>query len=404
MRRVVVTGCGVVSPLGNDVVEFWESLRLGLSAIGPIASIGTNGVNVNIAAEVRGFDARRHFDRGTLSTLDRFAQFALVAAGEAISDAKLVIDRRNSERTATVVGSGAGGQVTQDGAYLRIYGRRKGRVHPHTIPKAMLNAAASQITMAHGITGPAFSVASACASAGHAVGVAIHMVQSGLVDRVIAGGADACITFGTLKSWEALRVMATDTCRPFSKGRKGMVLGEGAAMMVIETAEEAAERGVRPYAELVGFGMSSDAANLLHPSRDGAARAMAAALNCAGMWPEEIDYINAHGTGTAANDVTETQAIREVFGAHADNLAVSSTKSMHGHAMGAAPAIELVATLLAVRDGIAPPTVNFSEADPDCDLDYVFGGAVKMPIGAALSNAFAFGGLNAVVAVRRLDD
>jgi nodulation protein E len=267
----------------------------------------------------------------------------------------------------------------------------------------MMNAAASHVTMEFGITGPAFSVASACSSANHAMGQAFSMVRAGIVDTAVTGGTEAVITFGTMRGWEALRVMATDTCRPFSKGRTGMSLGEGAAVFVFETLEKARARGANIYGEVVGFGQSSDAMDITLPDPNGAARAISGALKDGGLGLEDIDYVNAHGTGTAANDVTETKALRMVFGDHADRLAISSTKSMIGHALGGAGALELAAVLLAIRDGVAPPTANFIEPDPDCDLDYIPNDARDMPIRAAISNSFAFGGLNAVLALKKFD-
>jgi nodulation protein E len=265
----------------------------------------------------------------------------------------------------------------------------------------MVNAPASQISMHCGLRGPAFAVASACASATHAIGLAFHMVRSGAVDCAVTGGTEACLTYGTVRGWEALRVMAPDMCRPFSADRKGMVLGEGAAMLVLEPLERAKARGATVLAEMVGFGMSADASDLIAPDVDGMSRAMQGALDDAGIAANRVQYINAHGTGTTANDETETQALHQVFGAHAKKLAVSSTKSMVGHALGAAGALEAVATVMAARDALAPPTIGWLGRDPTCDLDYVPNEPRKMDIDVALSNSFAFGGLNAVLAVKR---
>ncbi len=270
-----------------------------------------------------------------------------------------------------------------------------------TIPRLMVSAATSHVSMAHGITGPAFSVSSACSSANHAIGEAYWMVRSGRAAAAVTGGADACITLGTMRGWEALRVMATDTCRPFSLDRRGMVLGEGAGVFVLERLDAARARGAPIYAELAGFGTSADAADLVHPAEAGAARAIAQAMTVAGLNPEDVDYVNAHGTGTGVNDVTETRALHRVFGGRARHLAVSSTKSVHGHALGAAGALELAVTVRAMAEGVIPPTVNFTRPDPECDLDCVPNQARERPIRAALSNSFAFGGLNAVLAVKR---
>jgi len=401
MHRVAVTGLGAFAALGKSIAEFGAALRAGKSAIGPLSFIRTEGLIVKIGAEVGAFDPKQYFDEGKLVLLDRFTQFGMIAAREAIADSGLVFKDAFAARTAVIIGSGVGGQTTLDENFHRIYAEGAKRVHPFTIPKLMINAPTSHISMEHGITGPSFSVASACSSANHAIGVAFHMIRSGAVEAAVTGGTEATVTYGTMKGWDALRVMAPDTCRPFCKDRKGMVLGEGAAILVLENLERAKARGARIHGEIVGFGMSSDAGDIVLPAAPGAAAAMAACLADAGLKAEEIGYINAHGTGTAANDVTETKAIHMVFGAQAKKLLVSSTKAMHGHALGAAGAIELVATVLALRDGFVPPTANFTEADPQCDLDYVPNEARAAAIEVAISNSFAFGGHNAVMAARR---
>jgi nodulation protein E len=296
-----------------------------------------------------------------------------------------------------------GGQTTEDDGFVNLYRKNIPRVNPLTIPRTMGNAAASRISLEMGIVGPTYTVSTACSSSNHAVGQAFWMVRSGAVRMAIAGGSEAIFSLGFLKAWEAMRVVSPDTCRPFSLDRRGLILGEGAAMLVLEPLETALARGATLFGEIAGFGMSSDAYHITQPSSDGAARAMRAALADGGLQPEDIDYINAHGTGTMANDATETTAIRKVFGAHAGRLRVSSTKSMHGHTLGAAGAIEAVATLLALRDGLLPPTANYTEPDPACDLDVVPNVARHDPIEFALSNSFAFGGLNAVLAFRRSD-
>lgn len=403
MNRVVVTGLGVFNPAGKSVAEFWETVRAGRSVIGPLTIIPTDDLYVKIGAEIRDFDPKTHFAAKQLALLDRFSQLALMASREAIADAGIGFEGEAGERTACLVGSGVGGQRTLDESYHRIYAEGRKGVHPFTIPRLMLNAACSHVCMENGITGPAFAVASACSSATHAIGQAFHMVRNGTVDAAVAGGSESCIAIGTMKGWEAIRVMARDTCRPFSKDRTGMALGEGAAIVVLEALDRARARGAQIYAEIVGFGMSSDARDITLPDANGAARAMRGALADAGLTPGDIDYINAHGTGTAANDSTETRAIRMAFGDAADRLAVTSSKSVFGHALGAAGALELTATVLAIRDGVAPPTANYTEPDPECDLDYVPNEPREMPIRAALSNSFAFGGLNAVLAVKRFD-
>lgn len=401
MNRVVVTGLGVISAAGHNAADFWKSVSAGRPSIGEITTIPTDSLTVRIGAEVAGFDPKSHFDQRKLGMLDRFSQFGMVAAREAVKDSGLKFEGEFAERTAVIIGSGVGGQTTLDNSYWTIYAEKKSRVHPFTVPRLMINAATSHICMEHGITGPAYSIASACSSANHAIGQAFFMVRSGMVDAAVTGGTEATITVGTMKGWEALRVMATDTCRPFSKGRTGMVLGEGAAIFVFETLERAKARGAKIYAEVIGHGLSSDAMDITLPDAGGAARAIAGALRDARLNPEDVAYVNAHGTGTAANDVTETRALRMVFGDHARKLAVSSTKSMIGHALGAAGALELAATVMALRDGVVPPTANFTEPDPDCDLDYVPNEPRPANIDVAISNSFAFGGLNAVLALRR---
>jgi len=401
-ERVVVTGLGAVSPIGLTAAAYWQSLKQGVSGLGPITLVPTpEELLQKVAAEVKDFDPLKHFDERQLMTLDRVSQFAVVAAREAIAQAGLVFDTDLSVRTACIVGSGVGGQTTHDDNFRRIYRENKTRVFPLTIPKLMVNAPASQISMFCGLRGPAFVVASACASATHAIGLAFHMLRSGQVDCAVTGGTEACITFGTLRGWEAMRVMSPDVCRPFSAERKGMVLGEGAAALVLEPLSRARARGAEILGEIVGFGMSADAADITAPDLGGMTRAMEGALADAQLAPQAVQYINAHGTGTAANDEAETKALHSVFGPHAGKLAVSSTKSMVGHALGAAGALEMVATVMALKEGVAPPTIGYLERDPVCDLDYVPNEARAITIEVALSNSFAFGGLNAVLAVSR---
>jgi len=401
MNRVVITGLGVISAAGHNAADFWDKVKNGQSSIGEITTIPTDTLTVRIGAEVAGFEPQEYFEKRQLGMLDRFSQFGLVAAREAVADSGISFEGEAGERSASIIGSGVGGQTTLDASYWAIYAEKKTRVHPFTVPRLMINAATSHITMEHGIRGPAFSVASACSSANHAMGQAYLMVRSGMVDVAVTGGAEATITVGTMKGWEALRVMASDTCRPFSKGRNGMVLGEGAAVFVFESLEKAKARGAKIYAEVAGHGLSSDAMDITLPDVGGAARAIAGALKDAKLNPEDVDYVNAHGTGTAANDVTETKALKQVFGDHASTLPISSTKSMIGHALGGAGALELAAVVLGMRDGIAPPTANYVERDPECDLDYIPNEPREMEINAAISNSFAFGGLNAVMALKK---
>ncbi|HWB85288.1 MAG TPA: beta-ketoacyl-[acyl-carrier-protein] synthase family protein [Bryobacteraceae bacterium] len=401
MRRVAITGGGVICALGRNVGEFVESLQQGRPGIGPIESTDCSQIRFQNGAEVRGYSHQPYFDDRRADFMDRFAQFAVIAAREAVESAGIEWTTDLRETAAIITGSCVGGQSTEDIGFHEVYKLGHNRVHPLTIPKTMANAGASHISMEFGITGPSFTISTACSSAGHAIGQAFQLIRSGGTDLAICGGSEAPFSFGILKAWEAMRVVSPDTCRPFSKDRRGMILGEGAAMLVLEPLEAAQARGARILAELVGFGMSSDACHITQPSADGAARAMRAALRDAGVSPEAVAYINAHGTATPANDPTETAAIRSVFAAHAERLAVSSTKSMHGHALGAAGALECLATALALYEGVLPPTANYKLPDPDCDLDVIPNQSRKAQVEYALSNSFAFGGLNAVLVLRR---
>ena len=400
-HRVVVTGWGVLSSIGHTAEAYWANLSKGVCGIAPAVTIPTDQLAQKVVAEVKDYDPRKYFDERQASPMDRVAQFGVIAAREAIAHSGLTFDDELSEHTATIIGCGVGGQSTQDENYKRLYGDKAKRLHPLTIPKLMVNAPASQISMICGLRGPAFVVASACASATHAIGLAFQMVRSGQVSVAVTGGAEACIAFGTMKGWEALRVLAPDTCRPFSRDRKGLVIGEGAAAIVIESLDHARKRSANILGEIVGFGMSADAGDLLSPDAGGMTRAIRAALADGGLSAADIAYVNAHGTGTAANDETETQALKLSFGEHAKKLVMSSNKSMIGHALGAAGALELVATLMTIREGIVPPTINYLGPDPVCDIDCVPNEARTMRVDAAISNSFAFGGLNAVLAVRR---
>ncbi|MDD3287642.1 MAG: beta-ketoacyl-[acyl-carrier-protein] synthase family protein [Alphaproteobacteria bacterium] len=402
MRRIVITGMGVVSPIGSDAQSFRKNLFDGKCGIDSVGFDFRGGEVRFPAAAVKDFDPAAYIDAKKISMMDRFAQLAVVAARDAFKDSGMVMTEENMPRTAVITGTGVGGQNTLEESYMRLLGDSKiPRVHPFTIPRLMVNAGSSHISMDLGITGPGFTVASACASAVHAMGVAAHLIRSGMIDAVVTGGAESCLTFGTLKGWEALRVMSPDVCRPFSINRAGMVLGEGAAMFVMETLESAQKRGARIYAELAGFGMSSDAKDLTSPDAGGAARAVLNALEDSKVQPEDVDYINAHGTGTRINDLTETVALKQVFKERARKIPISSSKSMFGHALGAAGALEMAATIMAINYDTAPPTVNYLGPDPECDLDYVPNEARQVPIRIALNNSFAFGGLNAVVVVKK---
>ncbi len=406
MRRVVITGLGVFSSTGRNRDSFFENLVQGRSGVRPITQFDSSSLSIRIAAEVADYNPDDYFPPKRQDMLDKFAQFALIAAGEAMESSGISVRDEERCRFGVVMGSGMGGAGSYDAGYHNLYAKQVTRLHPFTIPRIMHNAATSHICMEFGAQGPALATSTACSSSGHAISEAFHLIKFGLADIMLAGGADAPITYGVMRCWEAVRVLASGNgnpataCRPFSADRKGMVIGEGSGVLLLEELEHALKRGAPIYGELAGCGMSSDASHITQPSVDGPVRAIRMALDEARVPPEEIDYINAHGTGTRLNDSTETQVIKEVFKDHARNLAISSTKSMHGHAMGATGAIEFVATVLAVKHGVIPPTANYTEQDPECDLDYVPNEAREKPLRAALSNSFAFGGLNAVLLVR----
>lgn len=399
--RTVITGLGTISGLGSSLDDFRNALMQGRTAIHDLGDIA-EGTRIRVGASIEEFDQEDVFSESERPLLDRFSRFALLAAREAVADAGLARGDTSLSAAAAIIGSGCGGKQTDEETYATLYKQGRSRVHPLTIPKGMPGAAASMVSMHLGIHGPAFSIASACASAAHAIIQGHLMIRSGLVETALVGGTDAPFTFGLLKAWEAMRVVSGDTCRPFSQDRSGMALGEGAGMLVLESEQHARARNAPVYAELAGCGMSSDAGHITRPDVGGISAAIEHAMSDAGMSPESVDYINAHGTGTVANDLAETSAIRRVFGEHADSLAISSTKSMHGHALGASSALELVATILAIQHSFIPPTVNFTGPGEGCDLDYTPNTAQDRKINAALSNSFAFGGLNAVIAVRAL--
>ena len=400
VERVVVTGMGSISALGSNVQQFWSQLSSGRPAIRELTGFPSGSLKTTVGAQVRGFNSADHFSSDLIPLLDRHSQLALMAAWEAVRDAGLNAELLRS--SAAVVGTACGGKETDEQTYHRLYQAGKKGAHPLTIPRGMPSAAASQVSMQLGIEGPVFSISSACASANHAIAQAALLIRSGLVSVAVAGGTDAPFTYGLLKAWEALRVLAGDTCRPFCVDRKGLVLGEGSGIVVLESLRHASLRGARIYAELAGFGMSADAQHITDPSAEGAVRAIRAALDDAGCKATSVSYVNAHGTGTRANDLVETRALHQVFGDHACRLAVSSTKSMHGHALGAAGGLEFVATVLALINDLAPPTANFTRPGEGCDLDYVPNEARSMTIDVALTNSFAFGGLNAVLLLRKM--
>lgn len=399
MRRVVITGAGTINALALDVAGTYAAMRDGRSGIGPLEFPDADRLLIGIGGQVRGFDPAAHFEGSKRALYDPFTQFALVAAREAMASAGLEALPGKPERWGCIMGTAGGGNATVNEAFRAVFAEGRNRVHPFTVPRLMPNAACSHIAMEWQIFGPSFTVSTACASSNHAIGLAFQMVRSGVVDGMITGGSESMLNFGGLKAWEGLRVMSPDGCRPFSKTRNGMVQGEGAGVFVLETLEAAQARGAPILAEIRGFAMSSDAGDIVMPSVDGAARAIRGALDDAGLAPDQIGYINAHGTGTAANDRIESLAIRQVLGAAADRVMVSSTKAMHGHLIGGTGAVELMACLLALNEGVIAPTINYQEPDPDCDLDVVPNVARVAEVEAVLSNAFAFGGLNAVLAL-----
>ncbi len=402
MRRVVITGAGTINALAQDVPGTFAAMREGRCGIGPLEFRDVERLSVRIGAQVKGWDPEAEFNRQELALYDRFTQFALHAARQAIAQSGLAFQDRLAYRAGAVMGTAAGGMNTWDENYRTVFEEGKNRVHPFVVPKLMNNAAASHLSMTFGLMGPSFSVSTACASSNHAMGLAFHIVRAGAADAMLTGGSEAMLCFGGVKAWEGLRVMSKDACRPFSANRNGMVQGEGAAVFVFEEYEHARARGAEILAEVVGFAMTADAGDIVMPSKQGAARAMQGALADAHLPRDSVGYINAHGTGTAANDKTESAAVADVFGQHADRLMISSTKSMHGHLIGGTGAVELLACVMALRDGVIAPTIGYEEVDPECALDVVPNDAREAPVDIALSNAFAFGGLNAVLALRRV--
>jgi len=408
-RRVAVTGLGIISPCGNTIDDFSFNLMVGKSGVRRISSAYSSLLSVKIAAEVD-FNPLDYFIKKQVSSMDRVTLFALAAASQAWKDSELSLNAKEKERAGVYIGSGMGGGNTIEDLYDQLFKNNANRVKPLTVLMIMNNASASHISIGYGLSGPCLTLSNACASSANAIGEAFRQVRDGYVDVMLAGGAEAFLTYGGFRSWESLRVLAAEdpedpskSCKPFSKNRTGLVPGEGAAIVVLEEMERAVRRGAPIYAELIGYGSTSDAGHITRPSLEGQARAMAEALKEAGLLPEDIDYINAHGTATEWNDLVETQAIKKVFGDYAFKVPVSSTKSMHGHTMGAAGAIEFIASLLAIRNQAVPPTINLDQPDPECDLDYVPNiGRKGVTVDTVMSNAFGFGGTNAVLIARKI--
>ena len=408
-RRVAVTGLGIISPCGNTIDDFSFNLMAGQSGVRRISSAYSNLLSVKIAAEVD-FNPLDYFIKKQISSMDRVNQFALAAASQAWKDSGLSLDAKEKERAGVYIGSSLGGANTIEDLYDQLFKHNADRVKPLTVLMIMDSASASYVSIAYGLSGPCLTLSTACASSANAIGEAFRQIRDGYVDVMLAGGAEAFLTYGTIRSWESLRVLAVEdpedpskSCKPFSKNRTGLVLGEGAAMVVLEEMERAVRRGAPIYAECIGYGSTSDAGHITRPSLEGQARAMAEALKEAGLLPEDIDYINAHGTATQWSDLLETQAIKKIFGDYARNVPVSSTKSMHGHTIGAAGAIEFIVSLLAIKNQALPPTINLDQPDPECDLDYVPNiGRKGVKVNTVMSNSFAFGGTNAVLIARKM--
>ena len=409
-KRVMITGLGVVSPIGTGLKKFWSSILEGKSGAGPITYFDTTNYSTLIAAEADDFDPSDYMETKEIRRTDRFVQFATGAASLAIEDAKLNSSHENPERVGVIIGSGMGGLGTLETQHTQLMENGPRRVSPFTIPMLIINMASGDISMRYGFKGPNSAAVSACATSSHSIGDAFKLIQRGDADVMIAGGAEATITPLGVAAFAAMKAMSTrndqpeKASRPFDQERDGFVMGEGAGVVVLESLEHSMSRGAAVYAELAGYGLSADAYHITQPSPggEGAVRAMRMSMRDAGLKPEDIGYINAHGTSTPLNDSTETEAIKTVFGDHAHRLAVSSTKSMTGHLLGAAGGVELVASVMALKENLLPPTINYETPDPECDLDYVPNEPRPASIKAALSNAFGFGGQNAVLSILKV--
>ena len=410
-RRVVITGLGIISPVGNNPAEFFDNLMAGRSGIRRLQTDFIDQLSTRIGAPVQGYNAADYFSKIKLSGIERFSQFALIAAEQAIKDANFDLTEPEKARAGVSIGTCMGGSSTVEEGYKEIFQQAHPRVKPLSVLLAMNNAAASHISIAYQLQGPNLTYSTACSSSAIAVGNAYRQIKDGYADVMLAGGSEAMLTLGAMKAWEALRTLALEdaqdpaaSCKPFAKDRSGLVLGEGAAVLVLEDAEHAIRRGAHIYAEIAGYDSSSDASHITKPDATGQTRAILNALRDAKMQPQDIHYINAHGTATLAGDIEETKAIKQAFGDHAFRVPVSSTKSMHGHLMGATGAVEFMAAILALQHNAIPPTINLLQADPECDLDYVPNEARhNAELNAVMSNSFAFGGSNAVLIARRFD-
>lgn len=399
--RVVVTGLGAVTSIGTTVPEFWAGMKEGKSGVGPLGGFQYDDLKILIAAQIKDFDPKarlKHFKRDKLILhADRYSWFAAAAADEAVKQSGLEMPAANPYRVACIIGSGAGGLVTYETAYRDLFIHNKKATHPLTLLRIIGSSASAHVGIEYGIKGPTFATCSACSTAAHAIALACDYIRNNVVDVAIAGASESVINFGTMRAWQAMHVLSPEGCFPFAKKRNGTVLGEGAGTLVLESYAHAKARGATILAELVGHGMTSDSKDMVNPDIEGPREAMRLALDDAKLAPEAISYLNAHGTATTINDLNETNAIKEVFGAHAYKLAVSSTKSMHGHPLGAGGGIEAVACIKAIGEGWVPPTIGLDEPGEGCDLDYVPNKGRDMKVNYAMSNSFAFGGLNAVL-------
>ena len=402
MKRVVITGSGAISSIGRNILEHQESLANGISGIKPLQIIDLDLLSIKIGAMVENYREDDFFSPQELSFFDRATQFAVIAANQAMDQSGFEVNMKNCHEVGVIIGNSGGSLQTLDENYRNVFRHKKKRLHPFIVPKLMGNAASSQLSIIFNAKGPSFTISSACASSNHAMGQAFKMIQSGQIIAAITGGCESMLCFGGLKAWEGLRVMTNTKCRPFSKNRDGMSQGEGAAIFIFEEYDNAIKRGAEIIGEIVGFSMTSDAGDIVRPNKDGAKAAMTLALSDAKINCSEIGYINAHGTGTILNDKTESFAINEVFNRVFDSPLVSSTKSLHGHLIGGAGAIELVSCLMSLNDGIIPPTINYDEKDPECDLNLVVNTSREKRIQYTLSNAFAFGGTNSVLVIKRI--
>ncbi|MFM9845587.1 MAG: beta-ketoacyl-[acyl-carrier-protein] synthase family protein [Hyphomicrobiaceae bacterium] len=399
--RVVVTGLGAVTSIGTTVPEFWAGMKEGKSGVSALGGFPHEDLKILIAAQIRDFDPKarlKHFKRDKLILhADRYSWFAAAAADEAVTQSGIEMPGANPYRVACIIGSGAGGLVTYETAYRDLFIHNKKATHPLTLLRIIGSSASAHVGIEYGIKGPTFATCSACSTAAHAIALACDYIRNNVVDMAIAGASESVINFGTMRAWQAMHVLSPEGCFPFAKKRNGTVLGEGAGVLVLESYEHAKARGATILAELVGHGMTSDSKDMVNPDIEGPREAMKLALQDANLAPEAINYLNAHGTATTINDLNETNAIKEVFGPHAYKLAVSSTKSMHGHPLGAGGGIEAVACVKAIGEGWVPPTIGLDEPGEGCDLDYVPNKGRDMKVNYAMSNSFAFGGLNAVL-------